>query len=213
MGAEELAETATLTAASLGLQGVDDVVARLVGVDGRRDAVGVGLELLQRLGEGFARAEQPCRRLVGLELTAATHGGLDEHRRDRGEQREGELTNRVAITVVAAEQRPPHHHAGREGDPHADGGSHRPDEDVAIADVGEFVGEDAAYLLPIHRLEQPFGHGDGSVVGVAAGGEGVRLLAGRDVQPRHRHVRPSGEIFHDLVVLRQLFPGDGNGAC
>ena len=41
-------------------------------------------------------------------------------------------------------------------DAHGDGGGDRADEDVAVADVAELVGEHAAQLVPVEDLEMPW---------------------------------------------------------
>src|SRR4030095_6186955 len=47
-------------------------------------------------------------------------------------------------------------------------------------------------------------HRDGGVLGVAAGGEGVGLRAGRDVQARHGDGGLVGQALDDLVELGEL---------
>ena len=56
--------------------------------------------------------------------------------------------------------------------------SHRPDEDVAVLDVAELVGEHAAQLGAVEHLEQTLGHGNDRVIRAAPGREGVRLRRG-----------------------------------
>ena len=63
-------------------------------------------------------------------------------------------------------------------DAHGHGGGDRADEDVAVADVADLVGQHAAQLVPVEDLEDALGDGDRGVVGVAAGGEGVGLHVG-----------------------------------
>ena len=100
---------------------------------------------------------------------------------------------------------------GDERDAEGDGGSHRADEDVAVADVADLVGEHAPQLVPVEDAEDALGHGHGGVVGAAAGGEGVGLLVGGDVQLGHRHARLLRELAHDGVVLGHLLLGDRLG--
>ena len=60
----------------------------------------------------------------------------------------------------------------------ADRRGDRLDQDVAVADVGELVGEHAAQLVLGEQLGDPAGHRDRRVLRVAAGREGVRLVLG-----------------------------------
>ena len=75
------------------------------------------------------------------------------------------------------------------------------DEDVAVADVADLVGQHAAQLVPVEHLEDALGDGDGGVLGVAAGGERVGLHLGADVELRHRHAGLLGQLADDRVVL------------
>src|SRR5207249_4843198 len=90
--------------------------------------------------------------------------------------------------VAAAEHGAPHEDASDEGDAHGDGGGHRPDQDVAVADMAELVGQHAPQLVPVEDVQDALGDGHGGVIGVSAGGEGVGLHVGRDVELGHRHV-------------------------
>ena len=73
------------------------------------------------------------------------------------------------------------------------------------------MGEDAPQLVPGQDVEDASGHGDGGMVRVPAGSEGVRLHVGGDVELRHRHPRCLGELADHPVVLRHLLLGDGDG--
>ena len=66
----------------------------------------------------------------------------------------------------------------------------------------ELVRQHASDLVPVEMVDETSGDGDCSVAGVAAGGEGVWLLFGGDVELRHRHVGFGGELFHDFVIAR-----------
>ena len=75
-----------------------------------------------------------------------------------------------------------------------------------LRDVRELVGEHAAQLVLVDDLQQALRHGDGGVLGVAAGRERVRLRGGADVDGRHRHVGPLGQVADDRVELRAPRP-------
>ena len=59
----------------------------------------------------------------------------------------------------------------RDGAGRGDGDGH--DEDVAVADVGDLVGDDALEFLPVHLVYQPGRDGDDRVLDVSPGREGV----------------------------------------
>ena len=88
-----------------------------------------------------------------------------------------------AIAPISAERRlvvaaDPEQHVGDVGDRAADRGGDRLDQDVAVADVAELVGEHAAQLVLGEQLEDALGDRDRRVLRVAPGREGVRLLLG-----------------------------------
>ena len=58
----------------------------------------------------------------------------------------------------------------------------------------------------------PWVHADRGVARVAAGGEGVGLVGGADVEPRHRLPRLGGQLADDRVELRRLRLGHREGA-
>ena len=114
---------------------------------------------------------------------------------DRGEDQEDEARrwrgSGVAAVVVAARgcgpppnimKRMPRSDSSAIDADHRDG--QRRHEDVVVLDVAQLVGEDAFELDAVHLLEQPGGDGDGGVLRVAAGGEGVRRRVVDDVHPR-----------------------------
>jgi hypothetical protein len=89
--------------------------------------------------------------------------------------------------------------AGDPGDDDADGVGHRGDQDVAVLDVRQHVGQHPLQLATVEDGQDALGHRDRGVVEVAAGGEDVRLRAGRHVQPWHGDAGPVGQALDDLV--------------
>ena len=69
----------------------------------------------------------------------------------------------------------------------------------------ELVGEDALELDAVHLLEQAGGDGDRRVLGVAAGGEGVRRRVVDDVDARLGQpagdAQPLDEVVQAAVLL------------
>ena len=84
------------------------------------------------------------------------------------------------LGVAAA---PPAAHAAPEGAAQEEVGDQRDhahqdadqrrEADVVVADVRHLVGDDALELVAVEAVEQPAGDGDGGVLRVAPGGEGV----------------------------------------
>ena len=123
------------------------------------------------------------------------------------QQREHADDAERAVVVVAAEQRRPDRDAHHERDRHRDRGRDRSDEDVAVLHVRQLVRQHALELVGREHVEDALGDAHDRVVRVAAGGEGVGLLLGRDVDAGHRDVRPLGEVVDDRVEAGGSRPG------
>ena len=137
-------------------QRVDDVGRRLGRVDVRRDALGTGLELLERPGQRLAGAQQPGGRRVRLVLAAAADRRLDQRRGDRAPGSASAAPTNGLLSPSSERPPPPKISAqramrGDERDAHGDRRGDRADEDVAVAHVGELVGEHALDLVPGQR--------------------------------------------------------------
>ncbi len=65
----------------------------------------------------------------------------------------------------------------------------------------QLVTEHPLQLIGAQGLEDAGGDGDGGVLGVAAGGEGVGLGGLDDVDAWHRHLGPGDQGAHDGVDL------------
>ena len=113
----------------------------------------------------------------------------------------------------AAPEKRPQADVGQEHDrPHED--RHEGHEaDVEVPDMREFVGEDALEFVPPEPLAQAARDGDGGVLGVAAGGEGVHRGRVDDVQFRHGKAGGDGKFLDDVVELRVVLLGDGARAA
>ena len=73
------------------------------------------------------------------------------------------------------------------------------DEDVVVLDVAELVGQHALELHAVELLEQAGGDGDGGVLRVAAGGEGVRGRVVDDVEARLGQPAGDAEALDEVV--------------
>ena len=135
-------------------------------VDVHRHLLRVGVDLLQCAGERFAVPEQFGTAAVGFELTRAGERRLEEHRGDRGEQHHQQGADHVAtlVVVATAEERTEHRDPRDEHDRHRHGRGNRRDQDVAVTDVGDLVGEHATELALVDDLEETLGDGDGRVL-------------------------------------------------
>ena len=72
--------------------------------------------------------------------------------------------------------------------------------------MGKLVRYHAGDFLAAQRFEQARRGGDGGILRIAAGGEGVRLGAVKDVDPRHRQPGARREVADEAVVFgRRLF--------
>ena len=108
------------------------------------------------------------------------HGG--DRRHDHHQQRADDAQGRNCCRGAAEEHAELRQHRDRAGDGRGDGHDQR----VAIADVGELVRDHAGDLLASTAFEQTGGDGDGGVLRIAAGGEGVGLRIVHQVDARHR---------------------------
>ena len=186
-----------------------------VGGDARqcpREAQRVARELHCR-GVGQVLATPGHRELHGVGGQRREDG---EHDGDDGEDRPGLVAARAApapATAHAAPEAPAEEEVGDQRD-HADqDADQRLEADVVVADVRHLVGDDALQFLAVEALEQPAGHGDGRVLRVAPGGQGVGRLLVEDVH--RRHLRQAGgdrHLLDHVVELRRLLVGHAVGA-
>ena len=146
MGTEPLGESApTIAATSKSLQRICYEELRNGGVDIHGYPRRAGLQL----GEGTRQSERRTCGLgpagVCLELSAAADGHLNDGRPDRSQNESHETDNGVATFAAAP--------TGPEGEPReerqsgANGGRYRGNEDVAVLDVSQLVGENALELV------------------------------------------------------------------
>ena len=95
----------------------------------------------------------------------------------------------------------PHNCAGKCG---GDRGS----EDVVIANMREFVSDDAFKFVVIHEFEQALRDSNRCMAGVAAGGERVGSRLRDSIQLRHRQIGFPAKALHHCVETRRLFSAD-----
>ena len=180
------------------------------------ERVRVGGDLLERAGQGVRVAAEKRARGVGQVLALPRDRELDELRRDGREDGEDDRHDDedelqrcrrcpcCCLRLPAAEPRPAHEEVGQQRDqPHEHDGD-RHDADVVVADVRHLVRDHAFELGLVELVEQAARGGDGRVLGVAAGSEGVRRAVFDDVDLRHRQAGADAEVLDDAVELRLL---------
>ena len=161
-----------------------------------RHLLGVRLDLLERPGQRLAVADAARRR----ERSAWYSRERRQRHLDAAPPRSGPGSPwRAAPKMLPPSSSPPPpkiapHIAMRAMNvmPIGDRGRDRPDQDVAVADVAELVGEHAAQLVLVEHLQDALRDRHDRVVGAAAGGEGVGLRLGRDVELAASGSRPAG---------------------
>ena len=189
---------------------IDDVERLGRRVDLHRQRLPAPLELLQRLGERLARSEHPRRGRVREVLALPRDGELEQRRRDRGDDDHQQAADRAerVVVVVAAEEAHEEEDVRDRRDRAGDHRRDRRDEDVAVLDVRELVGEHAANLVAREVLQQPLRDRDRRVLRVPPGRERVRLLGRDHVDARLRDAVELRELGDHVVQVRRLRLGD-----
>ena len=118
---------------------LDDVEALGRLVDLHRDRLAALLEPQQRRGEALGVAADLGAGRVGRVLALAGDRELDDRRGDRGEQDQRQRGDQAQRALVVAAE--PQQHVAEVGDRAADRRGDRLDQRVAVADVGELVGD------------------------------------------------------------------------
>jgi hypothetical protein len=104
----------------------------------------------------------------------------------------------ILVLARAAEEQA---EIGQGRDRAGDGGRHGHGQGVAVLHVGQLVGHHAADLVAVQQAQQARAGGDGRVGRVAAGGEGVGLLAVDHRDARTRQAGPAGQVLDVGDVL------------
>src|SRR5215472_325145 len=175
------------------------------------NAIVVRAELLKGTDQPVRVSDHACAgRVCGIlplpgEPQLQEHGGKwRENHHQQGEDSPAASSASLTIIPVAiAEPRSP---VGNPSNGSGDGCSDRTDENVIVADVGEFVGNDAFQFVIIHQFEQTLGYRHRCVARVSARSKSVRGRLGNQVQFWHGQIGFRGKALHDGVQARQLFP-------
>ena len=139
--------------------------------------------------------------------------GRGQRRQDRHDQHPQHAAAFFVVAAVEpAEDGGPLRHVGDHHDDPGQGRGNRADQDVAVLDVGEFVGQHTGQFALGHDAQNTLGDRDRGVLRVAARGERVRALVGNDVQLGHRQPGARGQGVHDAVELGRFGLADFAGA-
>ncbi len=154
------------------------------------------VELGKGAGQGERRAGQLGTGTVRFELA----GPADRHPDDQGDdggdddrRQTDDGGERVVPAAASASHPAPERHPGEERQGDADGGCNRADEDVAVLDVGQLMGENTLELLVVEGFDDARGHRHRGVFRVSPRSKGIRLFGVDEVDVRHRHPRAHGE--------------------
>ena len=170
------------------------------------DPLGVGVDLLQGRGQGLGVAGDLGADTVGLVFAAAAdrhlHQAGGHGRQDHQGQGSDDAARSLAVLAAAEEQR----EIGQGGDGAGDGGGHRHDQGVAVLHMGQFVRHHPAHLLARQHVQQAGGGADGGPFRIAAGGEGVGLVAGDDGDLGLGQAGVAGHLAHvgDIVAHHRV---------
>src|SRR3990172_3769283 len=130
----------------------------------------------------------------------------DDRRQDQEHESDGEDDRArpptgVLPTSLAPSAPPPraHEELADQHDGSDQRGDDRPDEDVTVHDVRELVADHALELDPVQPLEQPLGHGNGGVLGIAARRERVQGPLGDHVHLRLGDPRGDRQSLDDVL--------------
>ena len=158
---------------------------------------------MQGTGQGQGLAADAGAGLVGQVLTRAGDGHLDDAGGDGGQDGQQERGDGVGaaflVIAAAAEDGGELHEVGDADD---DRGQHTGDgldQDVTVGDVADLVGDDAAQLFGAEDAHDAVGDGHHTVLGVAAGGEGVGRVFGDDTDAGLGDAGIGGKLGHHAV--------------
>ena len=154
---------------------------------GSSDAPGAAEILRSALASasGSRLISAPRRSAEYSRVAADRH--LDQHRGERGEDHSDERRRSGRADCArgrrrAEEEAELRQHRDGAGDGRRDGHGQR----VAVLDVGQLVRDHAGDLVAVEQAHQAGGDRDRGVLRVAAGGEGVRLVAADEIDLGHR---------------------------
>ena len=173
----------------------------------------VALNFLQRVGQGQGLVADSGAGLVGQVFARTRDAHLNEHGGHGSNQRDEQRGQRVGsaflvVSAADAEDRGPlrhggqvHHHRGHDA---RDTGN----QDVAVFDVSEFVGQHAAQFVRVEQPQNALGHTDHTVFRIAAGGKSVGCFLRHDADTGFGNFGVMGQFGNDAVQSGRVFWSD-----
>src|SRR6266571_9335810 len=121
----------------------------------RRNAIVVPTQLLKGADQSVRVSHHPCAGLVGGILPLAGESQLQEHGGERGQnqhhQTKDSASSSASLTIVSVAVAEPRSPVRNPGNGAGNGCRDRTDENVIVADVGKFMGDDAFEFVVIHQ--------------------------------------------------------------
>ena len=119
------------------------------------------LQFLQGSGQSAGLAADGRPGLVGQKFSRAGHGHLHYHGSDGRDDGQGQAAQNAAaaffVAAAHAEDGSPLQHVSQHGNGSGNGGRHRRDEGVPVADVGQFMGHDSFQFVPGQNAHDTLG--------------------------------------------------------
>ena len=207
MGREEIVHALTR-------EGIDDVHMGHGGV-----ALGGDIDLPSSQGGDLFQRRSQRQRIagnfgadpVGLIFARAADGHLHQHgchRREKHHQQGADPAQRV-VAVIAAAKEQAELGQGRNGAGKGRRNGHG--QGIAVADMGQLVGDHGGDLAGIEMTQQAGRDGHGSILGIAAGGKGIGLVGLDQVNRGRRDPRLARENVDHVIELRHPGALDRHG--
>ncbi len=130
-----------------------------------------------------------------------------QRRDDHGDKGTDPTERAVAVAPAAEKESEIAEHRDGAGERRC----YRHGQRIAVLDVRQFMRHDAGHFLRRERVQQAGRGGDGGILGIAAGGEGIRLRAVVEIDARHGQAGIGGEIADHAEKLRRAVLVDSLG--
>lgn len=176
----------------------------------RFDAVSATVQGLESLDHGLGGSQKFCGGAVGAKLSGARDCHLDDRRRDGREDRDEKSNQGVSLSSVADGDEVGE--VGDELDERGGGGGDSHGEHIAVLDVADFVSHDGDHLVLGHVFDQALVEVNHGHLWAPAGGEGVGLGVGGDIEGRGWDTGFLAQALRGLVEPGELVRTEGLGS-
>ena len=181
----------------------------------QRHLLGIGAELPQGIGKVERIAAELRAAGVSQVFPGSRNGQLDDgsgNGGQHGQEQPHERIRAVAFFIPgAAENGSELQEVGKGGDGRSHDAGNGLDENVAVGDVGHFVGQHAFDFVGLQNLKQTVRDSDHGVLGIAARGKGIGSLFGNGADARLGHAGVPGQFLHNLMQHGGFFRGQFAG--